>query len=227
MTTIRSPRRTRRLLDAGIVAGPLVIVVGFAQAFQRDGFDLRRHASSQLALGELGWIQSLNFIVAGLLTLAFAFGLRRVLQGKRGGLWAPLLLGVFAVSHVLVGVFRTDPAFGFPPGAPTGMPAYAGASTHAVLHSLCGGVGFSALAIACLVLAWHFGRRQWGWMLFSLLAGACIVGVAVYGGIWESHHTDPLVRATAQFDFLPMWLTLPVIWGYLTALACKLRRATN
>src|SRR5690606_31797366 len=130
--------------------GPLVLAAGFAQAFLREGFDLRRHASSQLALGEFGWIQSLNFIVAGLLMLAFAVGARRVMKGAPGGVWAPLLLGVFAVSHVLVGVFATDPAFGFPsaPGTPVGLPAYDTASTHAVLHSLFGGIGFNALMIA-------------------------------------------------------------------------------
>jgi len=215
---------TRRLLSAGLVAGPLVLAVGFAQAFLREGFSLVRNASSQLALGELGWIQSLNFIVAGLLMTAFALGARRALRGTPGGLWAPLLLGGFAVCHVLVGLYPTDPAFGFPPGpgTPAGIPAYDQASHHAALHSLFGGLGFSMLAAACFVLAWHFGRRDRRWLAFSLLTGGVIIGIALYGGIWESHHTDPVVRATAHFNFLPMWATLPVVWGYLTGLAWKL-----
>ena len=218
---------TRRLLNAGLVAGPLVLAVGFAQAFLREGFDLHRHASSQLALGDLGWIQSLNFIVAGVLMLAFAFGARRVLRGTPGGFWAPLLLGVFAISHVLVGVFTTDPAFGFPPGpgTPAGLPAYDTASTHAMLHSLFGGIGFNALMIACFVLARHFGRRRPAMMAFSLLTGLLILATFIYAASWEAQHTDPAVRAVAHFDFLPMWLSLPVLWGYLSTLAWTLRAA--
>lgn len=215
---------TRRLLGAGLIAGPLVLTVDFALAFLREGFDLRRHASSLLALGEWGCVQSLNFIVAGLLTLAFAMGARRLLRDTRGGLWGPLLLGVFAVSHVLVGVFSTDPAFGFPPGpgTPVGVPDYASASLHAVLHSLAGMVGFNALAAACGVFAWRFGRAQARWMFFSLLTAAAILAVGVYAAAWEAQHTGP-ERASARFDFLPMWAVLPLVWGYLTALAWKLR----
>ena len=220
--------RTHRLLGAGLLAGPLVLAVGFAQAFLREGFDLRRHASSQLALGDFGWVQSTNFIVAGVLMLIFALGARRAMRGTSGSIWAPLLLGVFAVSHVLVGVFPTEPAFGFPPGpdTPVGVPDYATASVHATVHSIAGFVGFNVLAVASVVLARHFGRAQRGWMAASLLIGAVIIAVDVYAATWELRHTGA-ARATAQFDFLPMWATLPVVWGYLTALAWKLRQASS
>lgn len=217
-------RTTSRLLLAGMVAGPLVLAGDFIHAFLREGFDLQRHASSQLALGDLGWIQQLNFIVAGVLTMAFAIGARRVLRGQSGGLWGPVLLGVFALSHVLVGVFCTDPAFGFPPepGTPAGIPPYDTASTHAVIHSLSGGIGFNVLAAACFVFARHFGRAQLRWMLASLAIGLAILGIGVYAGMWEAQHTGP-ERATASFNFLPMWALLPPVWGYLSALAWKLR----
>ncbi|WP_442945873.1 DUF998 domain-containing protein [Nonomuraea sp. LPB2021202275-12-8] len=50
----------------------------------RDGFDPRRHALSQLALGEHGWIQTAAFALAGLLVLASALGLRRLLRDGPG-----------------------------------------------------------------------------------------------------------------------------------------------
>ncbi|CAB3938017.1 DUF998 domain-containing protein [Achromobacter insolitus] len=217
---------TRNLLNAGVVAGPLAICTGFAQAMLRDGFDLHRHASSQLALGELGWIQSLNFVFAGALTLTFAVGTRRVLRGTPGGFWAPLLLAVFAVTHILVGLFPTDPAFGFPPGpdTPLGLPPYNQVSPHGVLHAVFASIGFIALTTAAFVLAWHFGRSNWVWLVASLCISAVTIGVGVYAAVWEAQHTDPAVRATAQFDFLPMWASLPLIWSYLTALAWKLRQ---
>jgi hypothetical membrane protein len=227
MTDAMNDRLTTRLLSAGILAGPLVLAVDFGLALWREGFDLRRHASSQLALGDYGWLQSLNFVVAGLLMLAFSAGLRRKLQGQPGGTWGPRLMAVFAISHVLVGVFVTDPAFSFPPGpdTPAGLPAYGQASTHALLHSLFSLVGFIALAAAGAVLARHFQRcGDTGWSLVSLLPTVTVLAVSVYAGHYESRHTDPAVRAVAQFDFRPMWASLLVIWGALSALGWALRR---
>lgn len=220
---------TRRLLAAGILAGPLALAVDFTLALTREGFELQRHASSQLALGDGGWMQSLNFLVAGLLMGAFTLGLHRALQGQPGGRWAPWLMAVFALSHVGVGLFSTDPAFGFPPGpdTPPGLPAYDQASFHAVLHSLFGFVGFIALAAACAVLAWHFHRRgERGWCWLALLPTVTVLAISVYAGHYESQHTDPALRAASQFDFRPMWAGLPLIWGPVSALAWALRRRT-
>jgi hypothetical protein len=61
---------------AGIVAGPLFLVVWALQAFTRDGFDPGRHPLSLLSLGDLGWIQIANFVATGALFVACAVGLR-------------------------------------------------------------------------------------------------------------------------------------------------------
>jgi hypothetical protein len=87
--------RTRMLLTGGVVAGPLFVAVGLAQAFTRAGFDPVRHPLSLLSLGDFGWIQITNFVTAGLLFLGAAVGVRRVLHGGRAGTWGPLLLGAF------------------------------------------------------------------------------------------------------------------------------------
>ena len=81
--TLETTRPTLMLLACGVVAGPLFIAVALLQALTRQGFDLGRHPLSLLSLGELGWIQITNFVVAGLLTVAFAVGLRRVLHPGR------------------------------------------------------------------------------------------------------------------------------------------------
>src|SRR5213083_2580384 len=78
---------TRVLLRCGIVAGPLYIVVGAIQLVIRPGFDVRYNMLSQMALGELGWIQVANFIVSGLLVLASAVGIRRALPSGSGSTW--------------------------------------------------------------------------------------------------------------------------------------------
>ena len=75
---------TRSLLGYGIIAGPLYVAVSVTQALVRPGFDPTRHAWSLLANGDWGWIQIANFIVTGLMTVAFAVGLRRCLAPRPG-----------------------------------------------------------------------------------------------------------------------------------------------
>jgi hypothetical membrane protein len=75
---------TNALLVCGMIAGPFYIVVGLIQALTRPGFDILRHDLSLLANGNLGWIQITNLVISGLLVIAFALGMRRVLRGSRG-----------------------------------------------------------------------------------------------------------------------------------------------
>lgn len=114
---------TRNLLLAGVIAGPLHVVVGFIQAFSRSGFELAKHPLSLLSLGNLGWVQITNFVVAGLLFIASAVGMRRILRSGPGRAWGPWLIGIFGAGLIAGGVFVADPAFGFPPGTPEGAPA--------------------------------------------------------------------------------------------------------
>ena len=97
MTTTDCPplagRVTKSLLGYGVIAGPIYVVAVAAQAATRDGFDPTRHAASQLANGELGWIQIATFLVTGAMTIAAAVGVRRALGPGRQSAWASGLLG--------------------------------------------------------------------------------------------------------------------------------------
>jgi uncharacterized protein DUF998 len=158
---------TRALLVCGMVAGPLFIVVGLVQMLTRDGFDPTRHPLSLLSLGNLGWIQIANFVVTGLLFVASAVGMRRVLHPGRGGTWGPLLIGVYGAALVMGGVFVADPALGFPPGTPEGIPDQF--SWHGAVHAIAPVLASVALLVACLVFARRFaGLGQRGW------AAACL-----------------------------------------------------
>lgn len=90
---------TRSLLGWGAVAGPFYVLVSLGQALSRDGFDLTRHQWSLLENGELGWVQVMNFVLTGLMVLAFSVGLRRALLGGVGGTWSPVLTGIFGLSR--------------------------------------------------------------------------------------------------------------------------------
>jgi len=167
-------RWTRALVTCGIVAGPVFLAVWLVQALTRAGFDPSRHPLSLLSLGELGWVQILNFVVCGLLYLACAVGARRVLRHGPGARWAPLLIGGIGVGLVMAGVFTTDAGGGFPAGAPAGAPEQI--SWHGILHE----VGFLITSVAwigvCVVLARRFASvKHWGWVAICAAAPVAVV----------------------------------------------------
>jgi hypothetical membrane protein len=104
-----------------------------------------------LALGEHGWIQVINFIVAGVLSLIFAVGVARRLPDGPGSTWAPRLLALFGAGLVIGGIFKADPALGFPAGAPEGYPEQL--SVHGTIHAFAPPIAFLSVIAACLVIA--------------------------------------------------------------------------
>ena len=161
---------TRALLVCGVVAGPLFTVVGLVQAFTRPGFDLTRNALSVLENGNLGWIQISSFLITGLLFIACAVGMRRVIGGSRGGTWGPWLIGVMGAGLVAAAFFRADPGLGFPPGTPAGANTL---SWHGMGHLIVGSVAFLALIAACFVFARRFvAQHRRGWAAYSAVTGA-------------------------------------------------------
>jgi hypothetical protein len=206
------PGGTRGLLVCGAVAGPLFITVVVAQALTRTGFDLTRDAASLLDDGPRGWIQSANFIVAGLLLIAAAAGLRRSLRTGPGHTWIPRLITIAGIGMAGGGVFHPDPSGGFPPGTPASASAVA--SWHGVAHMLCGSAAFLALIAVCFVLARRLaasGKRRAA--ACSRIAGAlCAVGVVTAGAphgsltlftgvslalLWTAIATTRLIQATS------------------------------
>ena len=177
-------KSTRTLLTCGILAGPLYVVVVVLQMLTRDGFDISRHPASMLSNGDQGRIQVATFVVTGLMFVACAIGLRRVLRpaAARGGTWGPRLIGVLGAGMVAAGCFSADPADGFPPGTPVGPPTTM--SWHAVVHLVVAGGAFLALIAACFVFARRFaatGHR--GWAVFSASTGALflVTWLALFG----------------------------------------------
>jgi hypothetical protein len=157
MTTasIASTRSTTRLLlGAGVIAGPVFLVTAGLQAATRAGFDLSHQPLSLLSLGDLGWIQISNFILAGMLSLAFAIGVGRALSSGPASRWAPRLLAVFGVGLIIGGAFVPDPALGYPVGTPDGYPS--SLSLHGLLHAVAPPLSFLALVAACFVVARRF-----------------------------------------------------------------------
>ncbi|GHG08426.1 DUF998 domain-containing protein [Streptomyces filamentosus] len=148
-----------------MVAGPLFLAVGVAQGLARDGFSSTRNAISRLALGEAGWIRTVDFLLAGVLLTGAAVGLRKVLRGGPGGTWGPVLVGVFGVSFWVAAGFPADAGAGFP----------AGAAEETVMSGH-GTVGHLALCAAFVVLARAFAARGLrGWAVACRIVPAFVL----------------------------------------------------
>jgi hypothetical protein len=164
---------TRSLLGWGVVAGPAYVFISVAQGLIREGFDFRRHQWSLLENGDHGWIQVANFVLTGLMLVAFAIGVGRALAGGRGERWVARLVCVFGLSLVAAGLFRADPALGFPAGTPEGVGEV---TTHGIVHFAAAGLGFSAIAAACFVVGRRFradGHRAMS--RFSFVTGVAFL----------------------------------------------------
>ncbi len=203
---------TRALLAYGAAAAPIYVVVGLAQALTREGFDMRRHALSQLSNGDLGWIQVTTFLVSGLLVLAGAWGVRRALHPGRAGTWGPILFAGYALGLLGAACFSADPGLGFPPGTPmTGT----GLSTHGLLHFVFGAIGFYSLIAACFVFARRFaGTRERGWVTFSIITG--VFFFLAFGAI-ASGNGSPVV-------VLSLYAAIFLAWAWHALVSLKLRR---
>ena len=206
-----STQRTRALLTGGLLAGPLYVGVGLIEMLIRPGFDLRRHSLSLLSNGDLGWIHIINLIISGLLVLGAAIGVQRALSAGRGRTWAPTLLGAYGLSLVTAGIFKADPAQGFPLGTPADAMVM---TTSGILHLMSGAIGFLGLIAATFILARRFaGQGQRGWVHFSVATGviffASFVGIST---VWNSGWT-----------ILGFWIGVVLAWAWLSAISAKLR----
>jgi len=75
---------TRLLLLCGAIAGPLFLLILLIQDYTRPGFNRRLDMLSLLSLGDWGWVQIINFVLAGVLNLLYAAGLWRRLHPGPG-----------------------------------------------------------------------------------------------------------------------------------------------
>ncbi|MFB7592471.1 DUF998 domain-containing protein [Streptomyces sp. NPDC056169] len=207
-----STATSRSLLTVAVVAQPLWAVVALTQAATRDGYDITRHPLSALSNGSLGWIQITNFVLAGVLTVIGAGGLRRALRGTPGGTWAPRLFRISGVGMIAAGVFVMDPADGFPVGTPDGMPA--ALSWQSIAHFAAGSVTFTALIAACYVLGRHFGRAG----MRKHAVGSRIAGTALLlGNGWA------MSGGKAGTLTLAIGVITAMVW--ISSVAARYRRA--
>ena len=209
-----SDAMTRVFLVCGALAGPVFTLAWWVEGATRADYDPMRHPISSLSIGEFGWTQIANFVVTGLLTLAFAIGLRRALRFPGASTWGPLLIGAMAVGLLGAAIFVTDPLNGYPPGTPNFSMDY---TLPGRLHRLFSALVFLGLPGACFVFGRLFAR--WGernWAIYSVVTGVTFIvmfivtsagfgqvaGLANYAGLFQ--------RITLTSGFA--WLTLLAVY---------------
>lgn len=204
--------RTRLLLICGVLAGPLFTLAYLIEGATRAGYDPLRHPVSSLALGEHGWTQTANFLVSGVLVLAFAFGLQLALRPGKGSVFGPLLVAIWGIGLLGAGLFVTDPVSGYPPGTPA-MPEIS--TSDGVLHDLFSVFAFFALPVACFVVSRRFfAQPRLGWAIYSVATGVVFLVLFVLASMGFSQ-TAGLV----EYGGLLQRLCVTVGWAWLSLLA--------
>jgi len=115
-------------------------------------------------------------VLAGLLSLAFGQGVKRVWAGRQRLI--PLLISGYGVGLIATGAFLVDPGEGFPPGTPDGLPDQL--SWHGGVHAVAPPAAFGCLVGSCFVFARRYekeGRR--GWAAYSAATGV-LAGVLIF-----------------------------------------------
>lgn len=167
-----------KLLLSGVVAGPMFIITMLVQDFTRPGFNPMLHLLSQLSLGSWGWVQVTNFILAGVLNVLYSIGLVKTLRDKKSGIAAAIFVGLFGIFLIVVGIFRTDPAHGFPPGSITPIHP----SGHGVIHALGALFTFLSLTIATFIFSrFFFVVKEHRFAFYCLISAILVFSTFIIG----------------------------------------------
>jgi hypothetical membrane protein len=156
------PRWVAVLAWAGI-AGPVLFTAAFIgqEIFRIDEYSPVKETVSALEAGPNGWVQQVNFVIFGLLTIAFAIGLRIGVRRTRPAVVGTALLTVSGVGLLLAAVFplREDGAgVTYDPGG----------------HFVAGVMFFMTSAVGLIVMSRGLARDpRWANIAsYTLVAGA-------------------------------------------------------
>jgi hypothetical protein len=169
---------------AGTLLFPIIYVI---EGLRRPEYDSLHQAISALSLGPGGWVQQINFAICGVSVLWSAYTWRRILAGGVCATSYPIIRGLEGFGLVMIGIFSQDPAYGYPPGSPSGAtsPTLAG-----LVHLAFTIVVVNAMCIGLLIIARRFrGSRTWrGWSTYSIVSAALTMVFMTFFGVAQNTH---------------------------------------
>jgi hypothetical membrane protein len=190
------------LATAG-VAGPLIFaVVALVHSLLRPDHSLLRHPVSALAAGPSGWLQNVNFLLFGVLMIAYAIGLHLGVRPTRWGLVGVMFLVLSGVGLMWGGVFpATDDTGAFDGDRLLHIPGF-------VMTFLGGGIGL-------VLMSRRMARdSRWrGLATYALATGVAMLVLIVAGGGLVRPPGAPLHAWFGLFQWvlLAVWLPCTVV----------------
>ena len=162
---------TRCLLACGVLAGPLYLPAAVAQGASRAGFPPRLRRCQPARQRHAGMDPDRQLHPRRCAHARLRGGPAPVLRARGGSPWGARLLAGYGVGLIAAGIFRADPANGFPPATPAGNATTM--SWNGILHIAAAGAGFVCLIAACFTLARLFSAQsQRRWAAYSRISGA-------------------------------------------------------
>lgn len=167
---------------AGIIGPVLFTAIFLAQERFRVGeYNPIAEQVSALEAGPNGWIQQVNFVVFGLLTIAFAVGLHRGLRPTRVGVAGPALITISGIGLLLAAALplREDAA-----GVTYGQGG----------HMIAGIMFIMTSAVGLIVLSRRIASdARWsGLATYTLVAGITALAGFVAAGVLVMPDDAPL-----------------------------------
>ena len=167
-------RKVFRMLDthgilalAGIV-GPLIpVTMDLIAAFNQPNYRLVRQSISSLALTSMGWIQTIGFMLIGLMIESFTAGLYLNIKRRRGFGFGTALLAFFGFSMLVLGTFHTKAV---------GAPATFASNVHTVAADCV--FGLFPVALALMLTSIKNDRRWHRMFSYTIITGIIALTLA-------------------------------------------------
>ena len=173
---IRSLRRRLNIFGVVALAGLLVPIVMIMTEglliYLNPGYNPMIETISVLGLKPLGWVQSISFLVIGLLIEVFAFGLYFVVRRRKGFGVSIGILALFGFGLLLIGAFRTQPM-----GSPR--------TIENIIHIIAARTIFAFFPITCFLIAFSL-KSDPNWrvlFIYTIISGSIQTVLVIIWGL--------------------------------------------
>lgn len=177
----------QRVLAAAGICAPILFAIGFVmQGFLRTdlhlGYNPIAQEVSDLTAGPSGWVQQVNFMVFGLLMIAFGVGLYRGVRKASPWMVGPALVVWNGVELIVAGLFPRSENTAGHIYDPLGV------------HMMNGMVFFLSIGIVLVTLSLRFARdEKWRDLaIYTRVTGIVLFVMVVLNGFFAETAQDPL-----------------------------------
>lgn len=198
----------QRVLAAAGICAPILFAMGFVmQGFLRPdlrlGYNPIAQEISDLTAGPSGWVQQVNFIVFGLLVIAFGVGLYRGVRKASPWMVGPALVVWNGIELIIAGLFpRSENAAGHIYD-PLGV------------HMMNGMLFFLSIGIVLVILSLQLARdERWcNLAIYTRVTGILVFVLNVLNGFFAEAAGDPLHPWLGLFQrtILAVWFLCLII----------------